>query len=44
MEILFDFAPFILIIVGVIQIASKDEMKKGKKLILVGIGLRGVEL
>ena len=48
MEILFllIFAPFILIIIGVIQLTRSDLVKKknGKKLLLAGIGLLGVEL
>jgi multisubunit Na+/H+ antiporter MnhC subunit len=48
MEILFllIFAPFILMIIGVIQLTRSDLVKKknGKKLLLAGIGLLGVEL
>ena len=48
MEILFllIFAPFILMIVGVVQLTRSDLIKKknGKKLLLIGIGLLGVEL
>ena len=48
MEILFllVFAPFILMIVGVVQLTRSDliKKKKGEKLLLIGIGLLGVEL
>lgn len=48
MEILFllIFAPFILMIIGIIQLTRSDLVKKknGKKLLLAGIGLLGVEL
>ena len=48
MEILFllIFASFILMIIGVIQLTRSDLVKKknGKKLLLAGIGLLGVEL
>jgi hypothetical protein len=48
MEILFlvIFAPFILMIIGGIQLTRADVLKKknGKKLLLIGIGLLGVEL
>jgi uncharacterized membrane protein len=48
MEILFllIFAPFILMIIGVIQLTRADVMKKrnGKKLLLAGIILLGTEL
>lgn len=47
MEILFllIFAPFILVIVGVVQLTRSDLIKKknGKKLLLIGIGLLSVE-
>ena len=40
------FAPFILMIIGVIQLTRSDLVKKknGKKLLLACIGLLGVEL
>ena len=48
MEILFlvIFAPFILMIIGGIQLTRAGVLKKknGKKLLLIGIGLLGVEL
>jgi len=48
MEILFllIFTPFILMIIGVVQLTRGDLIKKknGKKLLLIGIGLLGVEL
>lgn len=48
MEILFVliFLPFILMIAGIVQLVRKDSQKKstGKKLLLAGIGLLGVEL
>ncbi|MDB5275080.1 MAG: hypothetical protein JWR61_35 [Ferruginibacter sp.] len=48
MEILFVliFLPFILMIAGIVQLIRKDLQKKsaGKKLLLAGIGLLGVEL
>lgn len=48
MEILFIliFLPFILMIAGIVQLIRKDALKKksGKKLLLIGIGLLGVEI
>jgi uncharacterized membrane protein len=48
MEILFVliFAPFILMIAGIVQLSRNDATKKqtGKKLMLIGVGLLGVEL
>ena len=48
MEILFVliFAPFILMVVGIVQIGRNDATKKqnGKKLLLIGVGLLGIEL
>jgi hypothetical protein len=48
MEILFVsiFAPFILTIAGIVQLSRNDATKKqsGKKLLLIGVGLLGIEL
>ena len=48
MEILFVliFAPFILMIAGIVQLNRKDAAKQrsGKNLLLIGVGLLGVEL
>jgi hypothetical protein len=48
MEFLFVliFAPFILMIAGIVQLSRKDAVKRksGKNLLLIGVGLLGVEL
>ncbi|MDN3658520.1 hypothetical protein QWZ08_22945 [Ferruginibacter paludis] len=48
MEFLFllIFAPFILMIAGIVQLSRNDATKKqnDKKLLLIGVGIWGVEL